>query len=105
MVNSIKILVIIISCCRVSFCQIKTPVFLSNTEGHKSYRIPAVIRLPDGDILAFCEGRVNGAGDFGDINIVMKRSRDNGKTWSALQTIVDADSMQAGNPAPGRGYY
>ncbi len=88
-------------CCFVSgFCQEKVPVFVSGTEGHKSYRIPAIIDLPNGDLLAFCEGRVNGAGDFGDINIVMKRSSDKGKTWMALQTIVDVDSLQAGNPAP-----
>ena len=43
---------------------------------------------------------VNGSGDFGDINIVMKRSKDKGKTWTALSTIVDADDLQAGNPAP-----
>jgi len=30
----------------------------------------------------------------------LKKSNDGGKTWSALQTIVDADSLQAGNPAP-----
>jgi sialidase-1 len=77
-----------------------TPVFISGTEGHKSYRIPAIIALPNDDLLAFAEGRVHGAGDFGDINIVLKRSDDGGKTWSALQTVVDADSLQAGNPAP-----
>ena len=76
------------------------PVFVSGTEGHKSYRIPAIIGLPNGDLLAFCEGRTHGAGDFGDINIVLKRSSDKGKTWSALQTIVDFDILQAGNPAP-----
>jgi sialidase-1 len=78
----------------------KIPVFISGTEGHKSYRIPAIIRLPDNNLLAFCEGRVKGSGDFGDINIVLKRSGDGGKTWSSLHTIVDADSLQAGNPAP-----
>ncbi len=76
------------------------PVFISGTEGHKSYRIPAMIKLPDAQILAFCEGRVNDAGDFGDVNIVLKRSNDQGKTWSRLQTIVDDDELQAGNPAP-----
>lgn len=80
--------------------QYSSIVFESGKEGHKNYRIPAIIKSKDNTLLAFCEGRVNGAGDFGDINIVMKRSKDNGKTWSALNTVVDADSLQAGNPAP-----
>lgn len=84
----------------LAFCQEKVPVFVSGTEGHKSFRIPAIVGLPNGDLLAFCEGRVNGAGDFGDINIVLKRSSNGGKAWTALQTIVDADTLQAGNPAP-----
>jgi sialidase-1 len=78
----------------------KIPVFVSGNEGHKSYRIPALVTLPNGDLLAFCEGRVNGSGDFGDINIVMKKSTDHGNTWSHLQTIVDNTLLQAGNPAP-----
>lgn len=76
------------------------PVFTSGTEGHKSYRIPAIISLPNGELLAFAEGRVNGASDFGDVNIVFKRSTDYGKTWSQIATIVDYDQLQAGNPAP-----
>ncbi len=80
--------------------QQKVHVFTSGQEGHKSYRIPAIISLTNGNLLAFCEGRVNGSGDFGDINIVLKKSMDGGHTWSALQTVVDADSLQAGNPAP-----
>ena len=84
-----------------SFCQQKTiPVFVSGTEGYQTYRIPAIIRLPNGQLLAFCEGRVNGAGDFGNIDIVLKRSNDEGQTWSPLQRIVNNDSLQAGNPAP-----
>lgn len=79
---------------------IDVPVFTSGQEGHKSYRIPAIIDLPNGDILAFAEGRIYGAADFGDVNIVMKRSTDKGKTWSALQTVVDYDTLQAGNVAP-----
>ena len=75
-------------------------VFESGMEGHKSYRIPAIISLPNGDILAFAEGRKNNASDFGDINIVQKRSKDKGKTWTELQTIVDYAALQAGNPAP-----
>lgn len=76
------------------------PVFVSGQDGYASYRIPAIIRLPDGDLLAFAEGRVNGAADFGDVKIVMKRSKDNGRLWSALQIVANNDSLQAGNAAP-----
>ena len=66
---------IIIAAFSFSICdaQSKTvPVFTSGAEGHKSYRIPALISLPNGELLAFAEGRVHSSGDFGDINIVMK---------------------------------
>ena len=50
--------------------------------------------------MAFCEGRVNSSGDFGDIDIVMKRSTDHGKTWTSISKVVNYDLLQAGNPAP-----
>ncbi|MCF3109375.1 glycoside hydrolase [Niabella sp. CC-SYL272] len=76
------------------------PVFIAGREGHKNYRIPAIIRLPSGKLLAFAEGRVHNAGDFGDINIVLKTSDDNGNSWSPLKVVVDEGLLQAGNPAP-----
>ncbi|KAA5546627.1 sialidase family protein [Adhaeribacter rhizoryzae] len=90
----------LIFCALVLRAQTVVPVYISGTEGHQSYRIPAIIGLPNGHLLAFAEGRVQGAGDFGDINIVLKRSTDKGKTWSNLQTVVDYNNLQAGNPAP-----
>ena len=78
----------------------ETVVFTSGEDGYKSYRIPAIVRLNNGDLLAFCEGRVDGASDFGNIQIVMKRSRDNGKSWSNLQVIASNGTLQVGNPAP-----
>jgi sialidase-1 len=83
------------------FAQNKSiPVFISGTEGYKSFRIPAIVKAKNGDLLAFCEGRVHGSNDFGDIKIVLKRSADNGKTWSSLQVVASNDTLQAGNPAP-----
>jgi len=78
----------------------ETIVFKGGKEGHKIYRIPAIIDLPNGNLLAFAEGRVNGSDDFGDVNLVMKRSVDGGKSWSSLQMLVDYETLQAGNPAP-----
>ncbi len=78
----------------------QTPVFVSGEEGYKSFRIPAIVRAPNGDLLAFAEGRVAGSNDFGDIDIVLKRSKDKGKTWSSVEVVADYDKLQAGNPAP-----
>ena len=83
------------------FAQSKAiPVFVSGTDGYKSFRIPAIVKAKNGELLAFCEGRVNGGSDFGNIKIVLKRSNDDGKTWSALQIVASNDTLQAGNPAP-----
>lgn len=76
------------------------PVFESGKDGYTSYRIPAIIKTSNGNLLAFCEGRVHDAGDFGDIDIVMKSSSDNGDSWSPLQLVIDVKEQQAGNPAP-----
>lgn len=75
-------------------------VFRSGESGYHTFRIPAVIRAANGDLLAFCEGRKNGSGDYGDIDIVMKRSTDGGKLWGELQVVAEFNDLQAGNPAP-----
>lgn len=75
-------------------------VYQSNTNGYGSFRIPAIIKAPNGDLLAFAEGRVNGSADFGNVDIVMKRSSDEGKTWSSLQVVANNGSLQADNSAP-----
>ncbi|UBM59174.1 glycoside hydrolase [Marinilongibacter aquaticus] len=77
----------------------QTPVYISGAEGYAVYRIPAIVSTGS-QLLAFAEGRVHGSADFGDIDIVLKRSADNGKTWSALEVVCDFEDMQAGNPAP-----
>src|SRR5437016_3531915 len=66
---------------------VQTPVFMAGEDGYHTYRIPALIVSPRGTLLAFCEGRKQGGGDAGDIDLVLKRSSDNGKTWGALQVV------------------
>ena len=98
--NSLRLLLFLLLLPCLVLAQTETLVFRSGAEGHATYRIPAIISLPNGDLLAFAEGRVNGSDDFGDVNLVLKRSQDQGLTWSGLETIMDYDSLQAGNPAP-----
>jgi len=51
-------------------------------------------------LLAFAEGRKKGCSDTGDIDLVMKYSKDHGETWSNLTVIWDDGENVCGNPAP-----
>jgi sialidase-1 len=75
-------------------------VFKAGESGYHTFRIPAIIKHASGSLLAFCEGRKANSSDFGDIDIVMKRSEDGGTSWGPLQVVVDRAESQAGNPAP-----
>jgi sialidase-1 len=75
-------------------------VFRSGEGGYHTYRIPALIASKKGTLLAFCEGRRNSGSDTGDIDILLRRSFDNGKTWSPVQLIADFEENTIGNPAP-----
>lgn len=75
-------------------------IFRQRFEGYACYRIPALIRAKDGTIIAFAEARRNSCSDIGDIDLVMKRSTDNGKTWGPLEKIWDDGANTCGNPAP-----
>lgn len=91
-------------CCCYSFwvraSDSTSVVFKSGEAGYHTFRIPAIVRAPDQSLLAFCEGRVNNAGDFGDIKIVLRRSTDDGKTWLPIQVVAAMGNLQVGNPAP-----
>jgi sialidase-1 len=78
----------------------QTDVFVSGQEGYHTFRIPSLIVTPKGTILAFCEGRKNSRSDTGDIDIVLKRSTDNGRTWGPLQLVADHGPDTIGNPCP-----
>ena len=69
----------------------KSLVFKSGKNGYRCYRIPAIIKAPHGDLIAFAEGRNNGffgCTDFENNDLVMKRSKDNGQTWKNLKNIT-----------------
>lgn len=78
-------------------------VFTSGTEGYHTFRIPAIVRANNGDLLAFAEGRVNSPRDHDDVDLVLKRSTDHGATWEPLQTVWGRDDgglITWGNPCP-----
>ena len=67
------------------------------------FRIPALLTLPDGLVLTFAEARPH-LHDSGVIDLVMRRSSDNGRTWSQARVAVEgsmigaARSATVGNP-------
>jgi sialidase-1 len=77
-----------------------TNVFVSGREGYHTYRIPALVTTKKGTLLAFCEGRKSGRSDSGNIDLLVKRSADNGKTWSKRQVVWDDRENTCGNPCP-----
>ncbi len=75
-------------------------IFKNGDDGYACYRIPAIVRTRQGTLLAFAEGRKGGCSDTGDIDLLLKRSFDGGKTWGKLQVLWDDADNTCGNPAP-----
>ncbi len=69
----------------------RVKIFVSGEDGYHTYRVPVLITTPNGNTIAFCEGRVNDIGDSGNIDIMMRRSSDSGVTWSDMEVIIGED--------------
>jgi len=81
----------------------QTDLFVGGTDGYHTYRIPVIVATKRDTVLCFAEGRKTRVDDSGDIDLLLKRSEDGGKTW-APQTIVHEEGGNAkitiGNPCP-----
>ena len=85
---------------RVMYSPHPIRVFEAGQAGCNTYRIPALILSSKGTLLAFSEARKHSGSDAGDIDLVLRRSFDQGITWAPLQTIVDDADYTCGNPCP-----
>ena len=75
----------------------------ANGDGYTNFRIPAVVVTKAGTVLAFCEARANPRGptnDSGDIDLVLRRSTDHGRTFGPRQIVWDDAGNTCGNPCP-----
>lgn len=79
---------------------VSTDLFKQGDNGYHTFRIPTLVQANDGTILAFAEGRKNGGGDSGDIDLVLRRSADGGKTWGDMILVWSDGDNVCGNPAP-----
>jgi len=96
-------LVLIIASIAIADDITQTNVFTAGAEGYHTYRIPALLVTKKGTLLAICEGRKTGRGDRGDLDLVLKRSTDGGKTWGLLEMIYEEGGqakVTIGNPCP-----
>ena len=64
-------------------------LFDTGYHGARSYRIPSLLTLDSGVILAGADQRVSIPNDApNDINLVMRRSLDGGATWEEMRTLL-----------------
>lgn len=75
----------------------KTDLFKAGTDGYATYRIPGIIVTSKGTLLAYCEARKSLQGDWGAIDIMMRRSADGGRTWEKQRKIVNIEGKVTQN--------
>lgn len=73
----------------------------SGDAGVHTWRIPALAVAGDGTLVAAYDARNASSGDLpGDIDVVVRRSGDRGRTWSPAQRVVDfGDQIGGGDPS------
>ena len=70
---------------------------VGDNPAYNIYHIPGIVVTAKGTVLAWCEAR-KGGGDWSDIRILLRRSTDDGKTWSTPQSIADVPGPKTKNP-------
>jgi len=71
--------------------------FSSGDGGYGSIRIPAVTTSRTGVLLAFAEGRATPA-DQAANDLILRRSRDQGRTWEPLRVVQEDGANSLNNP-------
>ncbi|MEV7568751.1 exo-alpha-sialidase [Streptomyces tanashiensis] len=79
----------------------ESTVLATSGQGAHTYRIPALDTLPDGTLLAAYDRRNDSAADLpGNLDVMVRRSTDNGRTWTVPQAIADfGGGVGAGDPS------
>lgn len=76
----------------------KIDVWKAGEDGYKIFRIPGIVVSAKGTILAYAEARQSDRGDWNSIDIVLRRSTDGGRTWSASKKIANVEGPKTKNP-------
>jgi sialidase-1 len=77
----------------------KLDLFEAGKDGYGQFRIPGIVVTKNSVVLAYCEARRAASTDWGQIDVMLRRSTDGGLTWSPLKKIVELDGKFERNPA------
>lgn len=76
---------------------VRTKVLGPGDYGSACYRIPALLALADGTLLIATDKRKNNGGDLPeDIDVIVQRSRDGGRSWSDPVTVAEGKGYGKG---------
>lgn len=78
----------------------QSTVYGAKEGGYFTHRIPALIATRKGTLLAFCEARRGSGSDSAPTDVLLRRSSNDGKTWTAAQVVAHFPDATVGNPAP-----
>jgi len=71
-------------------------VWKNSDPSYDNFRIPSIIVTQNETVLIFCEGR--SGGDASDIDLLVRRSEDNGQSWSEQSIVWEDGNNTCGNP-------
>ena len=74
-------------------------LFDNEKDGFTSVRIPAVVATEAGLVLAFAVGRTQ-VSDWSESKILLRRSVDEGMTWTPAQVVAEHAGRVVDNPVP-----
>lgn len=77
-------------------------LFRSGSEQTHTFRIPAIVTATNGDLIVACDARRESAGDLNrrdPIDIVVRRSRDGGQSWTSMEAIESVDTGGCSDPS------
>jgi hypothetical protein len=90
---------LLLACVRTAADEVeKRDLFVPGEGGYAAYRIPGVVAAGD-TVLAYCEGRRSGSADWGDIEVLARRSADGGRTWGDARVLATPPADAKQNPA------